>query len=123
MATEYALQCVSKSAGADLSADQYKIVAIGAGEVVTVAATKGVLAFGVLQNDPIAGQPASVAIGGQTKIKLGATLAVSAKFTTSAAGLAIAPVATDIVLGTITEGGDNGTIGSALFNPSHATPA
>lgn len=120
MATNYALHCVSKSAGADLSGDQFKIVTLGAGEVVTVDTTAGgTVSFGVLQNDPKQGEPASVAIGGQTKIQLGATLADGVPFTVSATGLAVAPTTGQVVLGTITEGGADGEIGSAVFNPSY----
>ena len=124
MATNYALHCVSKSAGADLSADQFKVVTMGAGEVVTLDTTAGGAAsFGVLQNDPLLGEPAAIAIGGQTKIRLGATLADGVPFTISALGVAVAPVTGNKVLGTITEGGADGEIGSAVFNPANIVPA
>lgn len=121
MATEYAKTCVSKAAGADLSTAQFKIVVLGTDERVTVAGTAGVSAFGVLQNNPAINVPAAVAISGQTKIALGATLAAGAKFTTSNAGLAVAPTTGQAVLGTITEGGANGQIGSAVFDHEGAS--
>lgn len=115
MATEQVLQCDNKLAGADLTTAQYKIVKLSGANVV-LTSTAGELAYGVLQNAPALGDAAGVAIDGRTKIQLGATLAAGAKFSASAAGLAIAAVSTHQVLGTIVEGGASGEIGSAVFD-------
>jgi hypothetical protein len=115
MATEQVLMCDNKLAGADLSTAQYKIVKLSGANAV-LASAAGELAYGVLQNAPVAGDAAGIAIGGRTKIQLGATLAAGAKFSTSAAGLAIAAISTHQVLGTIVEGGASGEIGSAVID-------
>ena len=103
MATEQVLMCDNKLAGADLSTAQYKIVKLSGANAV-LASTAGELAYGVLQNAPVAGDAAGIAIGGRTKIQLGATLAPGTKFSTHQ------------VLGTIVEGGASGEIGSALLD-------
>lgn len=115
MATEQVLQCANWAAGADLSSDQYKLVKIS-GATVVLTDIAGEAAIGVLQNDPVSGDAAGVAIGGVTKIQLGATLAAGAKFSASAAGLAIAPTTGYQILGTIVEGGVSGEVGSAVFD-------
>ena len=120
MATNQSAVCVSHVAGADLSADQYKIVELGASGV-TVCNTAGEQGYGVLQNNPTSGSAAEVAIGGIAKVKLGATLAAGAKFTTSNAGLAVAPTAGQFVLGQIVEGGASGEIGSAKLDANGAS--
>ena len=55
-------------AGGDLSSDQFHFVKLGAGSLV-VQAGAGERAIGVLQNDPIAGRAARVAIGGLCRVE------------------------------------------------------
>src|SRR3954466_13157875 len=90
MAVEEALRCITRRAGADLSATsaQYKFVKLNSsGDVILCAATTDI-PIGVLQNKPKQNQAATVAIGGVTKCQAGATIAAAALVGTTAAGLA-----------------------------------
>lgn len=62
-------------AGADLSAKQYLAVKMAstAGQVIVCAATTDV-PLGILQNDPVAGEPAEVAYCGVVKAKFAASV-------------------------------------------------
>jgi len=115
MAHETALQNFSAPAGADLSALQYTFVTVNTSGAVVAAAANS-LAIGVLQNDPIEGEAANVAFGGETKIKLGATLTPSALVEVGAAGVAAAAAGVgSYVRGILTKGGASGEIGSMVL--------
>lgn len=115
MAHETALQAFSATAGADLSALQYTFVTVNSSGLAVGAATNS-LAIGVLQNDPVSGVAANIAHGGETKIKLGATLAPGALVEVGAAGVAAAATgAGSYVVGVITKGGASGEIGSMVL--------
>jgi hypothetical protein len=116
MAHETALQSFSAAAGADLSALQYTFVTLNSsGQVVAAAANS--LAAGVLQNNPVSGEAANVAIGGETKIKLGATLAAGAIVEVGATGgkAAAAAGTGSYVMGILTLGGADNEIGSMVI--------
>lgn len=116
MAHETALQSFSATAGADLSALQYTFVTLNSsGQVVAAAANS--LAAGVLQNNPLSGEAANVAIGGETKIKLGATLSPGAVVEVGATGgkAASATGAGSYVMGILTLGGADNEIGSMVI--------
>lgn len=118
MATEIALRTISKEAAADLSATPYRFVTINASGQVAIAGA-GAKADGVLQNDPAAqGRAAAVAIGGQTKIVLGGTVAAGAQVASDATGRAVTAATGNHILGTCTEGGTVGVMGSILFEPN-----
>jgi hypothetical protein len=115
MAHETALQSISLTAGADLSALQYTFVGVNSSGQC-VAASANALAVGVLQNNPLSGEAATVAINGETKIKLGATLAPAAIVEVGAAGVAAAATGTgSYVMGILTLGGANNEIGSMVI--------
>lgn len=89
MAVEQGLQCVTQTAGADLSAKQYYPVVMGstAGKV-NVTTTKGAVVYGILQNAPAAaGRGALVAVGGITKAVV--NTAVAGKAITVGASLIV----------------------------------
>lgn len=116
MAHETALQSFSATAGADLSALQYTFVTLNSsGQVVAAAANS--LAAGVLQNNPLSGEAANVAIGGETKIKLGATLSPGAVVEVGATGgkAAAATGTGSYVMGILTLGGADNEIGSMVI--------
>lgn len=50
----------------DLSAHQYQAVKLGSADDTVIAATAGDKCVGILQNDPVSGKEASVAINGTT---------------------------------------------------------
>lgn len=119
MAHKTALQSFSATAGADLSALQYTFVGLNAdGEVVAPSAA-GVLAVGILQNAPLAGEAANVAHGGESKCVFGATVANGASVATNATGRAV--VATGIgtyINGIVSLGAADGEIGSVVLKPA-----
>lgn len=79
----------SFKAAADLSAKQYYFVEVTAAQTVNACGATTDLAIGVLQNDPDeAGKPATVAIGGTTKVVAGAAITAGAKVAPTAAGKA-----------------------------------
>lgn len=64
---------ITLEAGADLSADQYKVVALATdGQIDVAAAARGDIVIGVLQNTPsAAGQAATVRVSGVSKVIAG----------------------------------------------------
>lgn len=93
------LNTLSGEAAADLSTNQFHIVALNSSGQLAVAGA-GLEADGVLQDKPDAqGKVGSYAIGGVTKIKAGAVLAAGAKFSSDATGRAILSILGDFVLG------------------------
>lgn len=106
-------------AAADLSANQYEMVVISADNTVALGSgAAGALMVGVLQNAPLIGEAALVAIAGQCKIKLGATVAGSAEVMVDAVAKGITATATNTILGICTEGGAVNEIGSMIFQPA-----
>jgi len=73
--TEY-LSLPGLTAGADLSAAQYKIVKLAstAGTVVLAATSTVAVTCGVLMNAPLSGEAADVAIAGVAKVKIGTSV-------------------------------------------------
>ena len=117
MAKENALQTVSLPASADLSADQFRFVTINNQGRIALTGD-GLAADGVLQDAPGAADRAGcVAIGGITKVLLGGTVAKGAQVASDANGKAVTSATSDIILGRCVEGGDDGQIGSIIFQP------
>jgi hypothetical protein len=122
MATENALKCITLEAGGNHSSNQYKFVSLADDGQFDLTGD-GLQADGVLQDKPAAaGRAGQVAIAGQTKILLGATVARGADIASTAVGLAITAVQNDVILGTCVEGGDSGEIGSMIFHPRNIAP-
>lgn len=116
MAHETALQSFSATAGADLSELQYTFVGLNSSGQVVAPSAAGVLAVGILQNAPIAGEAANVAINGESKCVFGATVAEGASVATSATGRAVAATgAGTYILGIVSKGATNGTRGSVVL--------
>ena len=89
MAKQNQVQSRTYEAGADLSADQFKIVKLSAGQVVLQSASN-LLSTGVLQGNPSAqGQAADVAYAGQVKIIAGAAVSQDALVMSDTVGRAI----------------------------------
>jgi hypothetical protein len=108
---------VTVIAGADLSLLQWMFVKLNSsGQAIAMAAITDI-PFGVLQNAPASGEPASVIpIGtGASRVALGATLATGVLISSSATGLAVAAVATAYTAGILMEGGANGEVGTAVL--------
>lgn len=89
MATQQQVQSFSYEAGADLSADQYRIMALSSGQVVRQTSSSAQSA-GVLQTNPSAqGDVAEVAYSGIVKIVAGAAVAQDALIMSDTQGRAI----------------------------------
>lgn len=88
MAYEQGLQCLSLVAAADLSAKQFYFVYVDGDGKAALCGVGGMRAFGVLQNKPTAGQIASVAYSGVTKVVAGATITPDDPIMTTASGTA-----------------------------------
>ena len=103
------LESIPVVAGADLSAAQYKAIAIGG----TIAAT-GVAAMGILQNKPESGEDAQLGWHGRSRYRAGAAVSAGAQLTVTTSGwLITATSGTNVVgkaLGAVTSGG----IGEAI---------
>jgi len=109
--------CVPFEAGADLSTKQYRFVSIASDGQVDPTGD-GLLAVGVLQNDPAAaGRAAEVAISGIVKVEAGGTIAAGGSVSSGADGVAVATASGDVPLGTAVDGGASGAIISIVFQP------
>jgi hypothetical protein len=114
MAIQENFQTITLVAGADLSERQYRFVSVNAsGEAV--AAGAGANAIGVLQNDPVAGQAATIAISGVVKVEAGGAVTRGGQVASGANGVAANAANDNNTLGTALETGANGRIISMLF--------
>ena len=92
----------SLNAGADLSADQHKFIKVDSnGDGVLVGAAEA--SVGVLQNDPLQGEPGTILNTGISKVLAGAAVAAGATVMSDASARAITATATNRVLGTALE--------------------
>lgn len=120
MATQASLTCITREAGADLSAKQYRFVEIAADGQVDAVSSAGGNAIGVLQNDPsAAGRAATIAVAGIVKVVAGGTVAAGARVQADAAGDAITAATGDYVLGTALTGGADGELIEVLLQSNH----
>lgn len=116
MATENCLKSIPYTAGVDLSDAQYTFVAVTADDTVGLPADKGADAVGIVQNDPVIGCAAAVAVDGQSKVLFsGVAIAAGVDITCNAEGKAVTAVAGDTVLGTTVQGGAASIIGAVIL--------
>lgn len=110
---------VTLVAAADLSAKQFFGVSVNsAGQAAIADGDDQVI--GILQNNPGAGQAATVAYGGVSKAKAAGTIAAGSRVTTNAAGAIVAAsTAGDSVIGVALTGGATGDVVAVLV---HAYP-
>lgn len=122
MAHEYAQTSISRVAAADLSALQFTFVKIDSNGKVAANTTAGAYVVGVLQNKPEAGQIATVAVEGVTKVQFGATITPDDQLMSTTAGKADVAVAAaspgNFVRGQALSGGASGEIGTMLLGPT-----
>ena len=120
MAFHEDLTSVSIEAGGDLSADQYKFVAVAADGQVDVAGN-GVAVTGVLQNKPAAaGRAAEVGISGISKVLAGGTVAAGDDVASDASGQAVVATTGENVAGIAITGGASGEIISIKLDRGRA---
>ena len=120
MAIEYDVCSLSRAAGADLSAKQFRFVKQSNTGVVTACTVAGEQALGVLQNNPTSGHNASVGYEGITKVVLGGTVAIGDLVSTDTAGRAVT-ASSGVVLGECIVGGAVGQIGAVLLRSAAAS--
>jgi len=85
-------------AGADLTGKQYTFVTSDGDEVTTTGA--GESATGVLWNEPVSGDAATVVRGGEVNVYVGTGgLSIGDEVTSYANGKAVAATSSDIILG------------------------
>jgi hypothetical protein len=131
MAYEEGLQTISRPAGVDLdgATDTYTGVKLNASGAVIKFAAATDLPVGVLQPGGSgigikSGDPARIAFGGVTKIRVGAAVAAGAQLTLNASGRAVTAVATNYIIGTaLTAGAANGSVISALISTANPPKA
>lgn len=104
-------------AAADLSASQFRLVKIDGTGKVTLGSTLGAVVDGVLQDKPLAGQAASVAVSGVSKVEAGAGVTAGALVTTDATNRAITAGATQHAFGRALTSGAVGNLISVLLLP------
>lgn len=112
---------ITLEAAADLSAKQYYFVKVDANGKAAICAAATDKPIGVLQNDPTAGQTASIVVVGVTKVSSDAALNEGDLIGTSADAQADAKTpgtdTTNYVVGQMmTATGAAGVIGTALVN-------
>lgn len=123
MATYDNIQTINSVAGADLSSSQYLFVKQHSTAGQVVVAGDGENAFGVLLNDPTAGQAATVAIAGKVRVVAGGTVAIGARVAADAAGKAVTAASGDYVLGVAVTGGAANTVIEVVFDKNGVEPA
>ena len=103
MATEIlGLKIGTEVAAADLSTHQFKCVNFSA-TGVALGASLGAHCDGILQNNPKAGVPCTVAIHGKSKVVAAAAILKGAEVTVDAAGKVVTALTTNFILGVAME--------------------
>ena len=117
---------VSRVAGEDLSAAQYKFVKLdnGTGNVLAVDGATD-RPFGVLQNDPASGEIAEITIVGGTKVEAGGTASVGQPLFSNASAVAVTlGVGTTgsaaYLVGTFVEDAASGAVTTAVIDCANA---
>ncbi len=112
MANESNLDTRSRVATAVSLADkQYFIVDQDTAGLIELADSGDALVLGVLQDNPVANEVGRVAVGGRSKVVLGATLAIGAQVMSDGNGKAIQATIGLISIGALVLGGDDLDIG------------
>lgn len=117
MAVKNNQETVTFQAGGDLSALQFRFVAMAADGQVD-SAGNGEDAIGVLLNDPAeAGRAAEVAISGKTRVTAGGSVPAGSLVASDAVGRAVVATTGDAILGIADTTGASGEVMSIVFNP------
>lgn len=98
---------ISLVAAADLSTKQYNVVKIDSNGQAAVAGA-GEAGIGILVNNPVAGQSASVQIGGVAKAKAGGNITAGAAVAANASGVLVAATTGNYIVGFAKEAAASG---------------
>ena len=126
MAIESTQTCISFTAEVDLSSWQYKPVKIGSANMtVDKADADNDPTIGILQNKPVAGQPAEVCVAGISKAIAGAALStpgalVECEVTT---GGMIAAASGGFAIGRVVQTAADTEVCSILVSPTYIATA
>lgn len=124
MAYEQAQVCITRPAGADLSAAQYKLVTIESDQDVVLTAAITDKPLGILQNKPKAGQAATICVFGVSKyVSQGATAAGEILGAGTTDGALDQVASTVYPVGMCVEGAADGAIGSVFVNVGYTPTA
>jgi hypothetical protein len=99
---------------------QFLAVFLSAARTVSLQTTQGALCYGILQNAPNTGQAADVAIGGITKVVVGAAVAAGAELMADTNGRAITQTSTNRKIGMALEAATaaNQMIAMLIYTPN-----
>lgn len=114
MAKEIVILDRTQVADVDLSSSQYCFVKLTSTGVALCTAITDI-PYGILQNNPIQGQNATVRVAGMSKLKMGGTVTKGQTISTSATSLGIVAATTSYQIGFCEVGANNGEIGSIMI--------
>jgi len=115
MAIQENIMCITREAGADLSALQFHFVAMSSDGQVD-GATDGARAIGVLQNKPsAAGLAAEIAFSGTVKVVAGAAITAGDAVASASDSEAITAATGDVILGVALTSADAGDLVEVLI--------
>lgn len=90
---------ITRLAAEDLSASQFRFVAINSSGQAALVTTAGGGALGVVQNDPAVGEAATIMLDGVSKVVAGAAVAAGADIASDTEGRAVAASTNNRILG------------------------
>jgi|SRR5215472_5979844 len=99
---------------------QFLLVFLSGSRTVSLQTTQGAVCYGVLQNSPAQGQAADVAIGGITKVVVGAAVTAGAELMADTNGRAITQTSTNRKVGMALESATaaNQLISMLVYTPN-----
>lgn len=111
---------ITKTADADLSAKQYHAVKFDTTDGDVVVAGAGDVSLGILQNTPLHGELADIAVAGGSKAECGASV-TQGQYLKPEAGGQLIPVASnnDHYIARALEDGDDGDIISVIITSGY----
>lgn len=117
MATREAAISITLTAGADLSALQFRAIKVStAADNTALQAGAGENAIGVLQDKPTSGNVGQIDILGVTKAEYGASVTRGAKLMSNASGQLITATSTNHVVAEALESGASGEVHNVLLD-------
>lgn len=106
---------ISENAGADLSASQYRAVALNSSSKIVLAAAAGADTIGILQNDPKLDEDATVKYRDVTKAVAGGAFNPGDRLTTDASGRVVVAAVGNTIIGRALTAGALGRVVAVLI--------
>ncbi len=118
MASQDNVPTISLEASADLSAHQFKFMAVDSSSQLALQTSSTAANAGVLLDKPDAqGKVGTLAIGGMTKVEAGATVTAGAQGMADGTGRVIDHTGVNMSAGVIIDGGAVGEVVRVLLQP------